>query len=70
MYVIRNHTKRSKLERNRQILYDFTYMWNLKYGKKMNLLSTKQRQTHRCREQTCDRQAGGEKGREGQGVWN
>ena len=39
-------------------------------AKKMNLLSTKQRQTHRCREQTCECQAGGEKGQEGQGVWN
>ena len=26
------HTKRSKSERERQILYDITYMWNLNYG--------------------------------------
>ena len=25
------HTKRSKSERERQIPYDITYMWNLKY---------------------------------------
>ena len=25
------HTKRSKSERKRQISYDITYMWNLKY---------------------------------------
>ena len=25
------HTKRSKTERERQIPYDITYMWNLKY---------------------------------------
>ena len=25
------HTKRSKSERERQILYAITYMWNLKY---------------------------------------
>ena len=25
------HTKWSKSERERQILYDITYMWNLKY---------------------------------------
>ena len=25
------HTKRSKSERERQIQYDITYMWNLKY---------------------------------------
>ena len=27
-----HHTKRSKSERERQIPYDITYMWNLKYG--------------------------------------
>ena len=27
------HTKRSKSERERQIPYDFTYMWNLKYDR-------------------------------------
>ena len=27
------HTKGSKLEKERQIPYDITYMWNLKYGK-------------------------------------
>ena len=27
-----SHTKWSKSERERQILYDITYMWNLKYG--------------------------------------
>ena len=27
-----NHTKRSKSERERQIPYEITYMWNLKYG--------------------------------------
>ena len=26
-----SHTKRGKAERERQILYDTTYMWNLKY---------------------------------------
>ena len=26
------HTKWSKSERERQIPYDITYMWNLKYG--------------------------------------
>ena len=29
-----NHTKRSKLEREKQMLYDITYMWNLKYDTK------------------------------------
>ena len=27
-----SHTKGSRSERERQILYDITYMWNLKYG--------------------------------------
>ena len=26
------HIKRNKSERERQISYDITYMWNLKYG--------------------------------------
>ena len=25
-----NHTKRSKLEREKQMLYDITYIWNLR----------------------------------------
>ena len=41
----------------RQIPYDITYMWDLKYDL-MNL-STKQRQTHRTREQTCSCQEEG-----------
>ena len=39
------HTKQSNSERERQIPYDITYMWNLKYDY-MNL-STNQKQTHR-----------------------
>ena len=27
-----SHTKRSTSERERQISYDITYLWNLKYG--------------------------------------
>ena len=27
-----DHTQQSKSERERQISYDITYMWNLKYG--------------------------------------
>ena len=46
----------SNSERERQI-HDITYMWNLKYDK-MNL-STKQKQTHRHREQTRNCQGGG-----------
>ena len=42
------HTKRSK--RNRQIPYDITYMWNLKYGTNGPIYKT---ETDRHREQTC-----------------
>ena len=43
--------------------YDTTYMWNLKYDR--NNLSTKQKQTHRHREQTCGCQRGQGEGRTG-----
>ena len=36
----------SKSERERQIPYDITYMWNLKYDK----LTMKHKETHRHRE--------------------
>ena len=39
------HTGWSKSKRERQIAYDITYMWNLKYDK-MNLFM-KQKKTHR-----------------------
>ena len=42
------HTKWIKSEREKQMLYDITYMWNLKYD--TNELFTKQKQTHRYRE--------------------
>ena len=45
-----------KLEKERQIAYDITYMWHLKYDTN---LSTKQKQTHRHRDQTCGCQEGG-----------
>ena len=38
-------------EREGQIPYDSTYMWNLKYD--TNELISKQKETHRHREQTC-----------------
>ena len=49
------HTKWSKSERERQIPYDITYMWNLKYD--TNELM-KQKQTHRHRKQTYSYQKG------------
>ena len=39
-----SHTRRNKLERERKIPFDITYMWNLKYG--TNEPPTKQKQTH------------------------
>ena len=50
------HTKWSKSDRERQILYDITYMWNLKYDT-MNLF-TKQKQTHSLWKQTDGYQRG------------
>ena len=56
-----SHTKGSKSERERQIPYDITYMWNPKLAQ-MNL-STEQKQTHECREQIyCCQGVGGESG--------
>ena len=46
----------SKSERERQIPYDITYIWNLKYDTDEIM---KQKQTHRHREQTCDCQGEG-----------
>ena len=56
------YAKGNKSDRERQIVYDITYMWNLKN----NLVNiTKKKQTHRHREQTSGYQ-GGEGSREGQ----
>ena len=63
------HTKWSKSGRERQILYDITYMWNLKKKKQINLF-TKQKQTHRHRRQTYGYQRGKGKGRDTLGVWD
>ena len=40
-----------KSKREREISYDIAYMWNLKKSIQMNL-STKQKQSYRCRKQT------------------
>ena len=53
------HAKRSKSDRERQILYDMTYMWNLKN----KLVNITKKQTYR--EQTSGYQRGEERG-EGQ----
>ena len=46
-----------------QILYDFTYMWNLK--NKTSKQMTNQKQSHRYREETGGCQRGGEPGGRG-----
>ena len=51
-----DHIKRSKSDRERQIPYDITCMWNLKFD--TNDLSMKQKQTHRLRKQIFDYQKG------------
>ena len=35
------HTKRSKSERERQLPYDITYRWNLKYDTNQHIYETK-----------------------------
>ena len=36
-----SHTKQTKSERERPILYDITYMWNLKHGTNEPIYKTK-----------------------------
>ena len=62
------HTKWSKSERERQISYDITYMWYLKYGTNEPIYKTETESRHR--EQTCGYQGAGEgRERDGLGVW-
>ena len=63
------HTKWSKSDRERQISYDITYMWNLKEMIQMNLF-TKQKQTHRHWKQTYGYQKGNVVGRDKLGIWD
>ena len=49
------HTKWNKSERERQIPYDITYMWNLKYDTNEHIYGT---ETDSQRAQTCGRQGG------------
>ena len=62
------YAKYYKLNRERQVPSDFTYMWNLKNKRKEQ---TQQIQTHRYREQTDDCQRKGRLGgwvKKGKGV--
>ena len=51
-----SHTKCSKSERERKILYDITYSWNLVYGPNKTF---HRKETHGLGEQTCGCQGGG-----------
>ena len=64
------HIKWSKSDRERQISYDITHMWNLTFKKIQMNLFTKQKQTYRYRKQTYGYQRGKVVGREKLGVWD
>ena len=56
--------KEDLAERERQIPYDITYMWTLKYDTNVQYLSMKQKQTHRHREWICGCQVGAGEGKD------
>ena len=58
------HTKWNKSEREKQMSYDITYMWNLKYDTNELIYETETR--HIAQTWGCQ---GGEWGRGGLGVW-
>ena len=57
------YVKWNKSDKERQILYDFTYMWNLKnnWTNKNKYINKQNAETHKYREQTdgCQREGGG-----------
>ena len=63
------HTKSSKSERERQIPYDITFMWNLKYDTNELMYKNRNRLTDIEKRLVV---AKGEKGlgRDGLGVWD
>ena len=63
------HTEWSKSDKERQISYDITYMWNLIKMIQINLF-TKQEQTHRLGKQTYGYQRGKVVGRDKLGGWD
>ena len=64
-----HHTKRYKPIRERQISYDFTYIWTLKKMIQMNLL-VKQKHTPRHRKHICGYKGEREVGRGKLGAWD
>ena len=61
-----DHTKWSKSERERQIPYDITYMWNLKYGTNEPIYETETDSTDIENTLVITK---GEGERDGRGVW-
>ena len=62
-----SHTKWSKSERERQILYDITYIWNVIYSTNEPF---HRKENHGYGEQTCGCQGGGgESQLDGLGIW-
>ena len=58
------HTQCSKSQRDKEIRYINTYIWNLKKKKVEVMLSAGQEQRHRHREWTCGRSRGRRGGHE------
>ena len=57
--------------RERPILYNIIYMWNLKqYNKLVNILKKEKKQAHRYRRQSSGFQTGKRRGRGILGVWD
>ena len=62
------HSKQSKSERERQIPYDITYIWNLKYDTNGTYLQNRNRLTDTENRLVVAKGEGG--GGEGLGVWS
>ena len=63
-----SQTKQNKSDRERQIIYDIMYMWNLNYSTNEHI--TKQKEHHKCREQNGGCQGCGGVRRARLGVWD
>ena len=63
---LETHAKRSKSERERQIPYDITYIWNLIYGTNEPF---HRKENHGLREQTCGYRGGRGREWDGLGIW-
>ena len=65
-----DHTKWNKSDRERQISYDITCMWNPKRKMIFENLCTKQKWSHRLRKQIYDYQKGKVEERDKLGGWD